>query len=181
MCDFLRVQIMLTRSTRFLWRRTNFIAFSNLHQPPFPGDPLDLTRHTYVDKTMMMAKILSTETPTFLNAPSMRRTGKTITISMMEHMARGNVEMFDGMDVNDPASPFQIGEQKFSVIKLDFSGVAEKHASPETVKTRFVGRLEREAYKQHGLDISGSKVFVHVYVCVCSRVSQGGAVGAQSV
>ena len=148
---------------------------------PPPGNSLDLKRYTYIDKTMMLAKILSRETPTFLNAPAMRRTGKSMAISMMEHMARGNVEMFDGMDVNDPASPFQIGEEKFSVIRLDFSGVAiDKSVSPEMVREQFVRKLETQANEQHGIDISGTKVCVHVYVGVYVRVCRKGEMRGHS-
>jgi hypothetical protein len=53
----------------------------------------------------------------------MRRIGKTTTISMLETMARGNRNLFNGYYVNTPESPFQIGKDPFSVIRLDFSGL----------------------------------------------------------
>lgn len=96
------------------------------------------------------------ESEVFVHAPAMRRSGKSTTISMLAAMARGERELFEGMDVNAEDSPFCIGEQKFSVIQLNFSGgLAEKWMSITDLQRAFVHELVLAAKIQHGLDISG--------------------------
>ena len=55
----------------------------------------------------------------------MRRIGKSITIAMLDAMARGKRDMFEGMKVNAEDSAFHIGEQTFSIIHMDFSGTCD--------------------------------------------------------
>jgi hypothetical protein len=103
-----------------------------------------------------------THTGTFLHAPAMRRVGKSTTVDMLAAMARGEKEMFEGYAVNSADSPFCIGEQPLSLIRLDFSSVAESIAldmgekeALAAVRKAFVGEIIRSAMRQHKLDLSG--------------------------
>ena len=70
-------------------------------------------------------------------------------------MARGYVDFFNGMEVNDPSkSVFTLGKLKLSVIHLRFSGLAEACDSVDTVRLNFLTKLMDEALRQHGIDIS---------------------------
>jgi hypothetical protein len=86
--------------------------------PPSPGlSAIDLKRYAYVDKTHLLARIL-TDDPRhspgqFLHTPAMRRIGKSTTIRFLAAMARGDKktkELFEGMAVNESDSPFSIGD-----------------------------------------------------------------------
>ena len=66
--------------------------------PPSPGmSRLDMTRYSYVDKTGLLARILSDDPDhsagQFLHAPAMRRIGKSTTIKMLAAMA-GEIESY---------------------------------------------------------------------------------------
>jgi hypothetical protein len=119
---------------------------------------LDLQQYKYVDKTALLARIMAkgpSNPGTFLHAPAMRRVGKSTTVKMLAAMARGEKDMFEGMQVNAEDSLFQIGERDFSVIQLDFSNVAKPAAeSVGEVEVAFVDNLVRHAMEQHSVDIS---------------------------
>jgi hypothetical protein len=119
---------------------------------------LDLQQYKYVDKTALLARIMAkgpSNPGTFLHAPAMRRVGKSTTVDMLAAMARGEKHKFEGMDVNASDTLFHIGERDFSVIQLDFSGVAEPSAgSVCEVKRAFVDKLVDNARQQHSVDIS---------------------------
>jgi hypothetical protein len=46
--------------------------------------------------------------------------GKSTVIQMLAEMAKGKKQLFQGMAVNQPNSPFEIGKMELSVIQLDF-------------------------------------------------------------
>jgi len=128
--------------------------------PPSPGmSRLDMTRYSYVDKTDLLARILS-DNPDhsagqFLHAPAMRRIGKSTTIKMLAAMAGGDRELFQGMAVNEPGSPFEIGKTPYSVIQLDFSAPSiETTYNIDQVRSAIAKEMRDCAFDQHGLDIS---------------------------
>ena len=123
------------------------------HPPPPPGNHVNLKKFKYVDKTHLLAKIMSEQEPTFIHAPAMRRIGKSTTVQMLHLMAQGHRDLFAGMAVNAPDSPFQIGQEKFSCIYLDFSTVANEYLTPNKVIKRLNKKFVKEAKKQHKLRI----------------------------
>jgi hypothetical protein len=100
---------------------------------------------------------------TYIFAPSMRRIGKSATLDMLEAMASGQRDMFNGYAVNNPGSSFKIGETIYSVIKLDFSGTIPSGIplnTPEKVekavvsaRRKFTEYLIEQAMVQHGIKI----------------------------
>jgi hypothetical protein len=138
------------------------LSVSVRRPPPSPGlSAIDLKRYKYVDKTGLLARIL-TDDPKhspgqFLHAPAMRRIGKSTTIRFLAAMARGDKktkELFEGMAVNEPDSPFSIGEIPLSVIQLDFSGSVDVKMDVNDVKRALVWELCESAFEQHGIEIS---------------------------
>ncbi len=135
------------------WRRLSTIV----RTPPFPSSPLDTKRFAYVDKTHLLARILSNEyeitSGVFLHAPAMRRVGKSTTIAMLAAMAKGDMEMFDGMAVSKPDSPFVIEKGKYHVIQLDFSGCASPDLSINEVEKYLSEKLVHLAFDQHDIKL----------------------------
>jgi hypothetical protein len=132
---------------------------SYLRPPPSPGlSKLDLKRYLYVDKTYLLAKILSDDpyySPgQFLHAPAMRRIGKSTTLKMLAAMARGEKNLFDGMVVNKPGSPFEIGKTPFSVIEIDFSTPSIRaEYTIDQVEASITRRIKAMALRQYGIEI----------------------------
>ena len=147
-----------SRSSTRMFRRsiTRMFRRDCSSSPPLAGSNMrwDDLAETYIDKTFLLAKILSKDTHDFIVAPGMRRVGKSTTVKMLAAMARGERELFDGMDVNKDDSPFTIGKDSFSVIQLDFLALGTKDDSPDEMRDKFIGRLVTSASEQHNLDIS---------------------------
>ena len=145
----------LRRST--LCTRRYFASSFDKLPPATPGCHANLKVFKFVDKTHLLAKIMNfTATPTFIHAPAMRRIGKTTTIDMLEAMAQGQRDMFEGMAVNADDSPFHIGETNFSVIRLDFSGMKFWSTDPFQFQKIIVDALVYTAKTMYGLDLTSS-------------------------
>lgn len=144
---------MLFTTARHFVRGPRCLSSFNRRRVPLPNVPLNLKEFKYVDKTHLLAKILSTEESTYILAPAMRRIGKSMTIDIMYEMAKGNRELFEGMAVNKPDSPFQIGAEQFFCIKLSFDTVSNESLSVIDNAERFNKRLVEAAKEQHGLVI----------------------------
>jgi hypothetical protein len=106
------------------------VAGSHHNPPPGPGDRYEPETYSYVDKTLLVADLLSkgiladgTTESTFIFASAMRRSGKTTIIEEMAAMARGEKKSFVGMDVITKGRwPFHENE-KVHVIQLAFHGI----------------------------------------------------------
>jgi hypothetical protein len=84
----------------------------------------------------------------------MRRIGKSTTIKMLAAMAKGDRELFQGMTVNKPGSPFEIGKSPYSVIQLDFSAPSiEPSYTIDQVRAAITHRMKRFARLQHSLEL----------------------------
>ena len=157
--------VQMLRSLRFPLRWRTRIHFSCDSRPPAPpGNKLDLKSFKYIDKTSLLAKIMnSTETPTFIHAPSMRRIGKTVTIEMLDAMARGKRDMFAGMKVNAADSAFHIGEQKFSIIRMDFLGTCDTLMDTAEMKEAIIDEIVDSAETQHGLNLARKRTIARTF------------------
>ena len=154
---YFRQMTRLRLSFRCLPQSRHFTGSLDKLPPATPGCHANPQVFKFVDKTHLLAKIMNyTATPTFLHAPAMRRIGKTTTVNLLEAMARGEREMFEGMAVNADDSAFRIGEAKFSVIRLDFSGLQISNTDPFHFKSTIVKELIYRAELQHGLDLRAS-------------------------
>jgi hypothetical protein len=123
--------------------------------PPFACDSVpELQKYNYVDKTALLAEIMSTEAR-FLVATSMRRSGKSLALNQLAEMARGNRDLFKGYAVNKADSPFKIGAKKFSLMRLDFSqvtlSVADVPFDPLVMQSRLMDLVAEEALLQHNI------------------------------
>ena len=124
-----------------------------LPPPPACSSNPELQKFNYVDKTALLARIMSTEA-TFLIATSMRRSGKSLVLNQLAEMARGNRALFKGYEVTKDDSPFKIGAVKYPLIRLDFSTIVWKgHESASQLEAMILSLIARSAKSQHNIDI----------------------------
>jgi hypothetical protein len=76
--------------------------------------------YVYVDKTPLIHRMIDTGKVYFLSRP--RRFGKSLTISTLEEIFKGNKALFEGLWIYD-----KIDWQPYPVIHIDFSEVSKKN------------------------------------------------------
>lgn len=81
--------------------------------------------YLYVDKTALVWRIASTETPYFLSRP--RRFGKSLLLSTFEAYFEGKKDLFEGLAIADMEKEWK----KYPVLHLDLN--AEKYDSPQAL------------------------------------------------
>ena len=130
-----------------------------LLSPPFAcGSVPALQQFNYIDKTALLARIMSTQA-TFLIATSMRRSGKSLVLNQLAEMARGNRALFKGYEVTKNNSPFKIGAVKYPLMRLDFTSLELDHDASNfdaAMKWQLLSLFASSALSQHNikLDIS---------------------------
>ncbi|MBI4646807.1 MAG: AAA family ATPase [Bacteroidia bacterium] len=75
--------------------------------------------YLYVDKTEYIYKLISRGSIYFLSRP--RRFGKSLTVSTLEEIFKGNKELFNGLYIYD-----KLDWEKYPVINIDFSKIGYK-------------------------------------------------------
>ncbi|MBI4649643.1 MAG: AAA family ATPase [Bacteroidia bacterium] len=78
--------------------------------------------YLYVDKTEYIYKLISRGSVYFLSRP--RRFGKSLTVSTLAEIFRGNKELFKNLWIYD-----KISWEKFPIIHIDFSEIIKKSLS----------------------------------------------------
>lgn len=81
--------------------------------------------YLYVDKTALVWRIASTETPYFLSRP--RRFGKSLLLSTFEAYFEGKKELFEGLAIADMEKEWKT----YPLFHLDLN--AEKYDSPQAL------------------------------------------------
>ena len=102
--------------------------------PPGPDSGWWPSKYRYVDKSLMQAELLFSSPAKYSLLPAMRRVGKSTTLRQLAAMARGEKDKFKGYAVTAPDSPYKIELNEFSVIQLDFSGLASGKSSAKEVE-----------------------------------------------
>jgi hypothetical protein len=111
------------------------------------------SKHAYVDKTRLLAKLLlSGKKAVYATAP--RRMGKSLTVDMLGAIARGERDKFVGMDiVEDGKYDFE----QYSVVQLDCSGLYRPGRSPSQVDAAFADHIREVAFDDHKFDVDDDK------------------------
>ena len=76
--------------------------------------------YVYVDKTMHIHRLIDKGSVYFMSRP--RRFGKSLTVSTLEEIFKGNKELFKGLFIYD-----KIDWKEYPVIRIDFSEVSKKY------------------------------------------------------
>ena len=93
--------------------------------------------YLYVDKTKDIHRMISTGKPYFLSRP--RRFGKSLLVSTLEEIFKGNKALFEGLYIYDKID----WEQRHPVIKIDWSKI--KHVLPQEMEVDMSDFLSRLA------------------------------------
>jgi hypothetical protein len=112
-------------------------SFANLREGGF----------LYVDKTKELHQLVTSGRVFFLSRP--RRFGKSLLVSAMEALFRGEKRLFEGLYIYDKWD----WEQQFPVIRLDFGGRA--YSSGEELKLSLTDFVEAKA-KDYRLSLSAN-------------------------
>jgi hypothetical protein len=99
----------------------------------------------YADKTELLYQIVRLQIPYFLSRP--RRFGKTLLVSTLEHILRGNRDMFKGLWIDDSDYDWT----PYPVIRLDMSSITA--SSPEKMEASLLNYMSRIGIKEN-VDIS---------------------------
>jgi hypothetical protein len=101
--------------------------------PPIGGLTLsDVGKHVYVDKTNLLGRIMA-HREAFISAPSMRRCGKSIAVSLLKAMAEGDREALGGMDICSEAATWNLlVEGSYAVICVNFAEISTIETSGAT-------------------------------------------------
>ena len=86
--------------------------------------------YLYVDKTKYILKMIKDGRINFLSRP--RRFGKSLLISTIEELYKGNEKLFEGLDIHSQWN----WDETYPVIKLDLSAV--KNATPNELEERLI-------------------------------------------
>ena len=81
-----------------------------------PDNDSDLKHYKCIDKIHLLLK-----THEWMWTHVCTRPNNECTITMLNEMDRDRRDLFEGMGVNKTDSPFQIGKEKFSCVRLNFS------------------------------------------------------------
>ncbi|MDR2643302.1 MAG: AAA family ATPase [Planctomycetaceae bacterium] len=88
----------------------------------------------YVDKTEIVHRMISEGRIYFLSRP--RRFGKSLLLSTIEAIFRGQKELFEGLYIYDKWD----WSQQYPVVKIDWAGM--DHSTPERMETSLVFNLK---------------------------------------
>jgi hypothetical protein len=91
----------------------------------------------YVDKTESIYKLITNGTSYFLSRP--RRFGKSLLISTLEELFKGNKDLFEGLYIYDKWD----WTQQNPVIRLDFGGI--NNSSPEELENDLSNKITKIA------------------------------------
>lgn len=91
--------------------------------------------HVYVDKTQYIHKMATEGTYYFLSRP--RRFGKTLLVSTLEHLFKGNKELFKGLWIANAGWDWT----PHPVLRIDMSEISA--SSPEILRKSLIERLHR--------------------------------------
>ncbi|MCL2115940.1 MAG: ATP-binding protein, partial [Methanobrevibacter sp.] len=103
--------------------------------------------YIYVDKTQNIYKMINTGKSYFLSRP--RRFGKSLLVSTIEELFKGNEKLFEGLYIYDKWD----WEKNNPVIKLDFGYIA--HTSPEILEKSLDEFLNQIA-AEHSLELQST-------------------------
>ena len=99
--------------------------------------------YIYVDKTEYIYKLINSGKYYFLSRP--RRFGKSLLISTLEYLFKGEEELFKGLYIQDKFN----WEEVYPVIRIDFSKDILKK---EDYKKRVIQELEKN-YINNGIEM----------------------------
>jgi hypothetical protein len=91
----------------------------------------------YVDKTKEIFQLITSSQAVFLSRP--RRFGKSLLLSTMEEIFKGNKALFEGLYIYDKID----WTQQYPVIRIDWSNI--KHSNAEEMESSASSFLERLA------------------------------------
>jgi hypothetical protein len=94
-------------------------------------EDLRSNNYLYVDKTEDIHSIISTGTIYFLSRP--RRFGKSLLVSTMDELFRGNKHLFEGLYIYDKWD----WSQQYPVIRIDWTQIP--HSTLEEMEIRLIG------------------------------------------
>lgn len=107
--------------------------------------------YLYIDKTQALYELVQGAIGVyFLSRP--RRFGKSLTVSTLEEIFRGNKELFQGLWIYES----DYGWEKHPVIRIDFSRLQAKSAAD--LQSRIAHHLHRIA-REHGITLQDSPAF----------------------
>ncbi|RMH55807.1 MAG: AAA family ATPase [Candidatus Hydrogenedentota bacterium] len=121
--------------------------------------------YVYVDKTEYLYRLISEGKVYFLSRP--RRFGKSLLVSTLEQIFRGNRGLFEGLYIHD-----KIEWRKHPVIKLDMTQLA--YESPEGLKQALMDHV-RSVGEAYGLEISGRSP-KDIFAALIKELSRTGKV-----
>jgi hypothetical protein len=91
----------------------------------------------YVDKTEEIYNLVTSENIVFLSRP--RRFGKSLLVSTMDELFRGNKSLFEGLYIYDKWD----WTQQYPVIRIDWTRIT--HSTPEKMEVSLRGYLQNIA------------------------------------
>ncbi|MDR2171913.1 MAG: AAA family ATPase, partial [Planctomycetaceae bacterium] len=93
--------------------------------------------YLYVDKTEIIYQLISDGRVLFLSRP--RRFGKSLLVSTMEAIFKGQKELFEGLYIYDKWD----WSQNYPVIRIDWTQI--DHATPENMDANMISYLKELA------------------------------------
>jgi hypothetical protein len=103
----------------------------------------------YVDKTRIIHEIIMSGDIYFLSRP--RRFGKSLLVSTMEALFKGQKELFEGLSIYDKWD----WSQKYPVIKIDWTMI--DHSTPEKMENSLC-RYLRHIARNYKITIQGETI-----------------------
>lgn len=94
----------------------------------------------YVDKTAILLELIENGRRYFLSRP--RRFGKSLTLSTLEEMFKGNINLFKGLKAEDWVR--KQSESPSAVLKLDISSLGD-YSNSDELNQALIRRLEEAA------------------------------------
>lgn len=94
----------------------------------------------YVDKTAILLELIENGRRYFLSRP--RRFGKSLTLSTLEEMFKGSINLFKGLKAEDWVR--KQSESPSAVLKLDISSL-ENYSNSDELNQALIRRLEEAA------------------------------------
>jgi hypothetical protein len=103
--------------------------------------------YLYIDKTEYIYRMITTGKPYFLSRP--RRFGKSLLVSTLDELFKGNKTLFEGLYIYDKYD----WEKKYPVIRLDLGD--RSYDTSDTLKSSLHFFIDETA-KQHNVDTFGA-------------------------
>ncbi|GHT50800.1 ATPase AAA [Bacteroidia bacterium] len=100
--------------------------------------------YLYVDKTQVIHRLITSGKPFFLSRP--RRFGKSLLVSTMEAIFKGQKDLFKGLWIADNWD----WTKSYPVIRVDFGGTANR--SPEALTNSLMGKVNANA-KENNINL----------------------------